>query len=262
MFGRRKRSTDEELVASPATPDEREDDELDDELDDVDDDDLDEDEDDDELVPDTEELDADLDEVDHDLRDDGPFDISEVDLDADDIDRLDFGAVVLTPFDGMQVQLQVDQATNQVQSALVMYERSALEVALFAAPASTSMVADVAQAIMAAALEQDGAAELADGPFGDEVRREIPVIGEDGEQQGLHISRTWLTQGPRWLLRGVLMGEAALPDGPAADTAELFLEFYRNIVVRRHDAPMVPGDVIAMTLPEAMLAEAEGTEGR
>lgn len=32
-----------------------------------------------------------------DWRADGPFDISEVDLDADDVQRLDFDSLVLTP---------------------------------------------------------------------------------------------------------------------------------------------------------------------
>lgn len=31
-------------------------------------------------------------------RDEGPFDIEEVDLDADDVTRVDLGAVVVTPF--------------------------------------------------------------------------------------------------------------------------------------------------------------------
>ena len=48
-----------------------------------------------------------------DFRDDGPFDLNEVDLDADDIDRLDFGSVILTPFDEMQLQLQIDENTSR-----------------------------------------------------------------------------------------------------------------------------------------------------
>ena len=78
-----------------------------------------------------------------DWRVDGPFDVGEVDLDADDVERLDFGCMVLTPFEGMQMQLQVDQKTKRVQAALVMSGSSAIEVALFAAPAHSSMVAEI-----------------------------------------------------------------------------------------------------------------------
>ena len=41
---------------------------------------------------------------------------------------------MLTPFEGMQMQLQVGQRTK-VQAALVMAGPSAIEIALFAAPA-------------------------------------------------------------------------------------------------------------------------------
>lgn len=186
-------------------------------------------------------------EVDHDLREDGPFDIEEVDLDADEIERLDFGCVVLTPFDNMQIQLQVDQATQAVQSALVMSEQSALEVALFAAPARSSMVKDVADDMVASTTAVGGEAELGEGPFGPEIRRVIPVEGPDGEQ-AYHVSRTWFAQGPRWLLRGVLMGEAAMQEG-FEGAGELLFEFFCNVVVRRGEEPMVPGDLIPMTLP-------------
>ena len=100
IFGRFKRKDDEERDLDEAldeTDDSQDDDvEVTDELDEADDseDDLDE----------WERLDAS-----RDWREDGPFDISEVDLDADEVERLDFGCVVLTPFEGIQMQLQVDQ---------------------------------------------------------------------------------------------------------------------------------------------------------
>ena len=42
-------------------------------------------------------------------REDGPFDIDEVDLDADDVERIDFGSLIVTPFENMQMQIQLDQ---------------------------------------------------------------------------------------------------------------------------------------------------------
>src|SRR5690606_22626403 len=52
-------------------------------------------------------------------RDWGPFDIEEVDLDADDTKRLDLGTLVVTPFEKMTMQLQVDKAKEKVQAILV-----------------------------------------------------------------------------------------------------------------------------------------------
>ena len=54
---------------------------------------------------------------------------------ADEVKRLDLGTLVLTPFEGMTLQLQVNKETNKVQSLLVGDGQSALEVGVFAGPA-------------------------------------------------------------------------------------------------------------------------------
>ncbi|MGA4507588.1 DUF3710 domain-containing protein [Propionibacteriaceae bacterium G1746] len=234
-----------------------EDQDLEDEVEQDDADGVDEDDDeelDEEAVDEQDGEDDDDTDVDHDLREDGPFDITEVDLEADEIERLDFGALILTPFDDMQMQLQVDQSTGQVQSALVMAGQSAIEVALFAAPARTSMVSDVIDEMAAAATEAGGESGVHDGPFGPEIRRMIPVQTEEGE--AYHVSRTWFAQGPRWLLRGVLMGEAAQTgEAELEGDGELLFEFFCNVVVKRGDEPMVPGDLIPMELPPELAAQ-------
>lgn len=217
------------------------------------DDDLDEELDDDSAVDevDDDELDewAQLD-ASRDWRDDGPFDISEVDLDADDIERLDFGCVILTPFEGMQMQLQVDQRTKKVQAALVMAGRSAIEIALFAAPAQSAMVGEIRDEMIAATEKAGGKVTLAEGPFGTEVRRIVPMNDPKGNRV-FHVSRTWFAEGPKWLLRGVVMGEAAQASG-IDGVSELVYEFFSNTVVRRDHQPRVPGDLIPMTLPKSL----------
>lgn len=187
-----------------------------------------------------------------DWREDGPFDIEEVDLEADDIQRLDFGCVVLTPFEGMQLQLQIDKPTQRVQAALVMKGNSAIEIALFAAPAKTSLVSDIRSDLIAATQSHGGRVALTEGPFGTEIRRALPIQDSQGNQAA-HISRTWFAQGPRWLLRGVLMGEAGQANG-IDGVSELFYEFFANIVVRRDHTPRVPGDLIPMSVPTQIAA--------
>ncbi|WP_460705234.1 DUF3710 domain-containing protein [Luteococcus sediminum] len=193
-----------------------------------------------------------------DWREDGPFDFDEVDLDADEVDRLDFGALVMTPFDGMQLQLQVDEQTQQVQAALVMHGNSALEVAVFGAPSSSPMAGDIRREMVEVTQQQGGDVQLAEGPFGTEIRRVIPLQNEEGETM-YHVSRTWFAQGPRWLLRGVLMGEAGMNEGVDGPT-EVLLEFFRNIVVRRDDQPRVPGDLIPMEIPAELLAQQQAAQ--
>ncbi len=183
-----------------------------------------------------------------DWRENGPFDISEVDLDADDVKRLDFGTLIFTPFPEMGMQLQVDQQTNAVQAVLVNHDQSAIEVSLFAAPAQSDLTRQVRDEMVRSTEQTGGEATLAEGPFGTEIRRVLPLQDSDGKR-AFHISRTWFVQGPRWLLRGVLMGQAGMIEG-VEGPAEVLYEFFANIVVRRDDVPHVPGHVIEMEIPE------------
>jgi hypothetical protein len=190
---------------------------------------------------------ADTDGVD--WRADGPFDSEEVELGADGVTRIDLGALVVTPWDGLGLQLQVNESTRAVQAVTAVWKNSGLEVALFAAPASGGLADELREDAVEEAEQGGGTASLADGPFGTEVRRVLPQEGPGGEQL-FHVSRIWFAEGPRWLLRGTLLGEAAIGDADAPLVAP-FAEFFRNLVVRRGAKPMVPGELIPMTLPEA-----------
>ena len=95
-------------------------------------------------------------EIDEDFdRDEGPFDIEEVDLDQDDVQRIDLGALVVTPFEGMQLQLQVDEAKQQVQSLHVPDRISGIDVELSSFAIRTSMLAE-SRGEIAAATEKEG----------------------------------------------------------------------------------------------------------
>lgn len=182
-----------------------------------------------------------------DWRADGPFDHDEVDLSADEVQRLDLGALILTPWEGMGLQLQVNEANQQVVAALAFWEQSGLELALLAAPTSGGLADELLEDLTEEAEQAGGSATTVVGPFGPELRRVLPAEGPAGEQL-FQVSRTWFAEGPRWLLRGTLLGEAGLTEDDEAASAP-FVEFFRNVVVRRGDGPMVPGEVIAMTMP-------------
>jgi hypothetical protein len=195
-------------------------------------------------------LDDDFDDDDseqQDWRADGPFDYEEVEL-SEDVVRIDLDTLIVTPWDGLGLQLQVDEQTRRVLAVTGVWGESGLEVVLFAAPASGGLSAELREEAVEEAAEAGGSAEVTDGPFGQEIRRVLPQEGPKGEQL-FHVSRVWFAEGPRWLLRGTLLGEAALD---ATDESKMapFLEFFRNLVVRRGSQPMVPGERIAMKLPE------------
>ena len=183
-----------------------------------------------------------------DWRADGPFDSEEVDLSDDGVTRIDLGAVIVTPWEGLGLQLQVNEADRKVQAVTAVWKNSGLDVTLFAAPASGGLAEELREDAVDEAEQAGGNATLADGPFGSEVRRVLPQEGPGGEQM-FHVSRIWFAEGPRWLLRGTLLGEAAIGDADAPVVAP-FVELFRNLVVRRGDKPIVPGELIPMTLPE------------
>lgn len=180
-------------------------------------------------------------------RDWGPFDIEEVDLDADDTKRLDLGTIVVTPFDNMKMQLQVDKTKQKVQAILVADGESAIEVAAFAGPMRTSLIPEIREEIIAATEREKGRVQVVRGPFGAELRRRLPVTDPKGNP-AIHVSRTWLVSGPGWVLRGVLMGRAALEPQDREAQVTLF-EFFSNLVVRRGTNPAAPGSLLAMTVP-------------
>ncbi|MDR0848833.1 MAG: DUF3710 domain-containing protein [Propionibacteriaceae bacterium] len=250
LFGRKKQdapqeSSDEERGREVDELDEDDIEEIDEIDEDFDEDDELDDEDDfddadDEPVDEWMELD-----LSRDWRDDGPFDISEVDLDADVIDRVDLGALIVTPESGLVLQLPVDPQTQVGPSLMVANSpKSAMRVTLFAAPADE----DFRDEIRAEFLRESKGAKVLDlvpGPFGTEIRRVMEVADADGGTTVVEM-RDWLIAGPRWVLNARFLGDAALSKKGKGLAAELE-EFVRNIVVRRGTEAMAPGGVVPLT---------------
>lgn len=201
----------------------------------------------------------DLDELDGgEWRELGPYDIGEVDAEAleepdPEQPRIDLGSIVLAGTDGMELRLQVDENSQQIVSAMMIRGDSALEVGAFAAPRSGGLWAEVRDELVEAAQGAGGSANLVPGPYGVELRRVLPVQTPDGDQ-GYQPTRMWVAEGPRWMLRGIIYGQAALEDGTETPVAEI-LETFRQIVVRRGDEAMAPGDLLPLSLPEELAAQ-------
>ncbi|RRD47399.1 DUF3710 domain-containing protein [Tessaracoccus sp. OH4464_COT-324] len=188
-------------------------------------------------------------------RENGPFDIEEVDLGADDVTRVDLGTLVVTPFEGMKMQISVNQ--QQVpQAVIVATEDSGMEISLFGAPSRSSYLAEVRNEIIAATQNQPGTKlSVRKGPFGTELLRAMPLRTEDGRDV-VQVTRTWMAEGPAWIVRGVVFGKAAMePDNE--DIALTLLECFANLVVRRGSRPVAAGSVIPLTLPDLPEAAAK-----
>ena len=179
-----------------------------------------------------------------DWRDDGPFDIDEVDLDADDIERIDLGAIIITPEPGMAIKLVADAATKQIRQVVVEHgPQSAAQFMVFAAPAIGDYRGELRQEMIAQTANTK-VVELAKGPFGTELRRVLTLTDAEG-REGFAPLRDWLIAGPRWVLDVRLIGQAAL-DSDNKGEAGVFEEFVRNIIVRRGDTAMAPGSVVPL----------------
>jgi hypothetical protein len=189
-------------------------------------------------------------------RAEGPYDISEVDLDADEVDgepRIDLGSLILTGFAGAELRLQVAEETSQIISAMLISGSSALELGAYAAPRSGGLWSELREDMIESATEAGGSASLVEGPFGVELRRLLPVTTPEGEE-GYQPSRMWVAEGPRWLLRGIVYGQAAVEEGVEPPVAELLTAF-RRVVVRRGDEAMAPGDLLPLSMPANLVAD-------
>jgi hypothetical protein len=133
---------------------------------------------------------------------------------------------------------------------------SALELAAYAAPRSGGLWAELREEISEAATAQGGSASLREGPFGVELHRFIPVTTPEGEQ-GYQPSRMWVAEGPRWLLRGIVYGQAAVEDDVESPVVADVLAAFRQVVVRRGEEAMAPGDLLPLSMPSAVTSGGE-----
>jgi hypothetical protein len=171
----------------------------------------------------------------------GPFDVD----DLESIDgRVDLGALLLLPVEGTELQLQVDEASGTVQSVMFAGPEGALELKVFAAPRYGDLWSEVRPQIAADLGKRGGTATEREGRFGTELVCQMPVTMPDG-QPGLQPSRVIGINGPRWLLRGTLLGKPAVEP----DAGSLLEDALTTVAVRRGSHAMPVGDPLALTLP-------------
>jgi hypothetical protein len=173
---------------------------------------------------------------------DGPYDISEIDAEAEG--RVDLGSLLIAPSEGREVRLQVDEATQAVQSVLIAGRDGALELRAFAAPRNGDLWSDVRPELVADVKNKGGTVEEREGRFGTELVCQRPVQMPDGTS-GVQPSRIIGVNGSRWLLRGTFLGAPAV----RPDEAEEWEDVLAQVAVRRGDHAMPVGDALALVLP-------------
>jgi hypothetical protein len=133
----------------------------------------------------------------------------------------------------------VEEATQRVVAVTMDLNGSSLQLQAFAAPRSEGLWDEIREQIGQSVGGQGGQVEEVQGEFGTELIAKLPAGGADGSH-GYRVARFIGVDGPRWFLRGVLGGEAALDRDAASGLEGLF----RQIVVVRGDNPMPPRDLL------------------
>ncbi len=173
----------------------------------------------------------------------GPFDASEVEPGSG---RIDLGALRVAAPAGTELRLEVEEATKRVVAATIGMPGSSVQVHVFAAPRTEGVWDEVREEIAASVVAQGGTAEVVEVPdgFGRELLARLPARTADG-RTGHVATRFTGVDGPRWFLRAVFAGGAAL-DRAAAAPLEAVV---RAMVVVRGEEAMAPRDLLPLRLP-------------
>ncbi|GAA1339556.1 DUF3710 domain-containing protein [Arthrobacter roseus] len=158
---------------------------------------------------------------------------------------VDLGAIRIAAREGLQLRLEVEESTKRVVAVTLDLNGSSLQLQAFAAPKSEGLWGEIREQISESVGTQGGGVDAVDGTFGTELVAKLPVQAPDGTA-GYRVARFVGVDGPRWFLRGVFGGSAAVDREAAAGLEEVF----RNIVVVRGDVPMPPRDLLPLRLPQ------------
>jgi hypothetical protein len=179
-------------------------------------------------------------------RADGPWDADEVELHDDD-GRIDLGSLLVTPQEGLELQLQVDEASGQVAAVVLAGPDAAVEVRAFAAPRNGDVWDDVRRQVAGEVARMGGTATETQGPWGTELKVSLTVTTPAGDR-ATQVSRVVGIAGPRWLLRATLFGRAAVEQVREGDVETAL----RSLVVVRGGSPVPPSDPLPLTMPPTM----------
>lgn len=183
----------------------------------------------------------------------GPWDAADA---YPERERIDLGSLRIPAPVGAEVQVNV--ADDRIVAATVVRGDSALQLHAFAAPKRSGLWDEVRQELIDELRSAGGSGHEADGPFGIEVVAQVPV-GDPARPGVTQPVRFLGVDGPRWFLRGVISGPAAVRQELAHPLEDVFAD----VVVIRGDHPAPPRDMLELRLPvetQQALDEAAGED--
>lgn len=154
---------------------------------------------------------------------------------------IDLGGLRIVPRQGLQVRLEVEEATKRVVAVTLEHEGSTVQLQPFAAPRSEGIWGAVRTVVSDQLARQGATVEEVDGLLGPELRCTLQP-GPDGQPRAVRVVGV---DGPRWMLQGIVGGKAATDDDAVAGIVEI----YRSTVVCRGETPMPPRELIPLHAP-------------
>lgn len=177
-------------------------------------------------------------------RSQGPFDRSELKDFVADSRTFDFGSITLRQLPPeASIRLQIIEGTETITAITIDIDQSILELSAWAGPEGPGFWTEIRSDLIRNVRAQGGSAECAPGPFGTEVISNIPQRSPSGELE-IVVTRTWVVEGPGWILRGVIGGAAARASQQPVDST--LLTILRNVVVSRGDAARTKGELLPL----------------
>jgi hypothetical protein len=171
----------------------------------------------------------------------GPWDSAEVPDDGRG--RIDLGSLRLAPMNGVELRIQVNDATQEVQSVLLAGPDGGLELRAFAAPRHGDLWSEIRPQLIEDVQRRGGTVQEQDGTFGTEIVCQLTVQDPEGRQVQQD-SRIVGVNGDRWFLRATFLG------APAREASEHWDALLADVVVHRGEGAMPPGDALPVRLPE------------
>jgi hypothetical protein len=173
----------------------------------------------------------------------GPYDIAEA---PSGVDRLDLGSLLIPSAEGVEIRVQAnpDGAIGQI---VLVYGESALQLGVFAAPRSAGIWDEVRAEIRESLIADGAKADEARGEYGTELRARIRT--PEGQTEVRFIG----VDGPRWLLRAVYQGPAAVDPAAAGPLADCL----REVVVNRGREAMPVREALPLRLPREVAEQSQ-----
>ena len=186
-------------------------------------------------------------------RPEGPWDAA--DAPQDDTARIDLGGLVVPVPPDTEVRVDVS-GEGEVVAATLVQGAAAVQINAFAAPRTEGIWSEVLDEIADSLRASGGSAERTEGTYGPELQALVPTEAPGGGVV-MAPARFVGVDGPRWFLRALYTGAAAVDPAAAAPLERAV----RDVVVVRGSDPMAVRDPLPLRLPaDAAQAPAEAAQ--